>query len=97
MIFGNLLENAVEACGRMETGDKFIHLESQLKNGLLVVAMENSYNGKFQKEGARFLSSKRREYGIGLASVQSVAREHGGEAQFDGNGKVFSSRLYLRL
>ena len=81
----------------MNGADKFIRLRSQTRNGLLVVTMENSYNGKIEKVGNRFLSSKRREYGIGLASVQSVAREHGGEAEFGGDGKTFTSRLYMKL
>ena len=97
VVFGNLLENAVEACGRMESGDRYITLHSRMQNGLLIITMDNSFNGQVRRDGQRFYSSKRSDYGIGLASVRSVALEAGGEAQFEAEGPVFHSSLYLRV
>lgn len=97
VVFGNLLENAVEACCRMPEGRKYIELNSQMHNGLLIVTMDNSFNGQVRRDGQKFYSSKRDAYGIGLASIRSVALEAQGEAQFEGEGNVFHSSLYLRV
>ncbi|MEG1958220.1 MAG: ATP-binding protein, partial [Lachnospiraceae bacterium] len=68
IIFGNLLENGMEACNRMTEGDKLIRLRSRLQYETLTVTMDNSFNGAVSKSGEKFLSSKRNEVGTGLAS-----------------------------
>ena len=96
-VFGNLLENAVEACMRMETGEKFIKLNSHVHYDILTVTMDNSFNGKISVKDHRFLSSKRESYGIGTSSVISIAHKAGGNAQFEAKGNVFLSSVYLKL
>ncbi|MEG2200545.1 MAG: GHKL domain-containing protein, partial [Anaerovorax sp.] len=59
IIFGNLLENGMEACNRMTEGDKFIRLRSRLQYETLTATMDNSFNGAVSKSGEKFLSSKR--------------------------------------
>ncbi|WP_409969308.1 GHKL domain-containing protein [Bengtsoniella intestinalis] len=97
VIFGNILENAVEACGRMSDGGKFITLNSHLHNGMLVITQKNSFQGAIHKQDDNFYSSKREEFGIGLSSVQSVAQKHGGDATFEVEGRVFHSSIYVQI
>ena len=97
VIFGNLLENAVEACGRMTEGKKFIHLNSRLDRGILTVTMDNSFSGAVHREKGRFRSSKREDFGVGLASIEAVARRHEGDARFETEGTVFHSLVYGKL
>ena len=98
VIFGNLLENAAEACGRMDGDEtKFVRINSSLQYDLLTITMDNSFNGKLAQEGWRFRSSKRNDFGVGLASIGSVAQKYGGDAEFRGEGKTFLSSLYLQL
>lgn len=97
IIFGNLLENAIEACNRMEPeSKKFIRLKSVVHMDMLVVTMENSYNGQVRKWGNQFISSKREEIGIGLSSIESIVRAADGEARFDPDKNVFRSLVYLK-
>ncbi|MEG1447678.1 MAG: GHKL domain-containing protein, partial [Ruthenibacterium sp.] len=58
IIFGNLLENGIEACNRMTAGTKFIRLRSRLQYGTLTVTMDNSFHGIITKSSGKFLSSK---------------------------------------
>lgn len=97
VIFGNLLENALEACGRMTEGHKFIRLNSSMQYDVLTVNMDNSFDGKLREENGRFRSGKREDFGIGLSSVRSVAKKGGGDAQFKADGLVFLSSVYLRV
>ena len=74
VVFANLLENGVEACGRMAGGEKFIRLNSSLEYGVLTVTMDNSFDGQARQEDGKFLSSKRRGApGVGLSSIRAVA------------------------
>lgn len=97
VIFGNLMENALEACGRMTEGKKFIHLGSRVDMGLLTIIMDNSFHGQFKQEHGKYLSSKRDDFGVGLSSIQAVARKRGGDARFDTDGNVFHSSVYMQI
>ena len=97
VIFANLLENAVEACNRMTQGQRFINIRSNLHNNMLVIVMENSYDGKCTTIDGRFRSSKRNNYGIGLSSIQSIAEEAHGNSKFTAEQNKFISSLYLQI
>ncbi|MFI3236909.1 MAG: GHKL domain-containing protein [Lachnospiraceae bacterium] len=97
VIFANLLENAVEACQFMETGDKFITISSRMRYNTLLISMENSFDGHYQVIHGKARSRKRDEYGIGLSSINSVATKHGGDSTFKANGNIFYSSVYMVL
>ena len=97
VVFANLMENAIEACARMESGEKTILLSSQMKNKMLVVTMENSFNGEVKRVGGRFRSSKRDAYGIGLSSLQAIAEAAHGGTEFRSEGNVFYSNVFLLI
>ena len=97
VIFGNLLENGIEACNRMTEGKKFIRLHSRLQYETLTITMDNSFDGAVNKQGERFVSSKRNELGTGLASVSAMAKKRGGGTSFEADGLVFLSSVYVRI
>ena len=96
-IFGNLLENALEACARMTEGRRFLRLISSVHLDTLTVTMDNSFDGHADFDGERFRSSKRDDFGVGLGSIRAVARKRGGDARFEPDGRVFRSSVYLRV
>lgn len=60
VIFGNLLENALEACGHMTEGRKFLRLSSDVHLGTLTitaVSCKHGGNARFGPDGRVFLSS----------------------------------------
>ncbi len=105
-VFGNLLENAHEACMRMGLdGARYIHLRSRIHLGTLTIAMDNSFDGNAVRSGDIFRSSKDASlggrfpspHGIGISSIQATARMHGGDALFEAEDKVFHSSVYMAL
>ncbi|WP_313530539.1 GHKL domain-containing protein [Anaerotignum sp.] len=96
VIFGNLLENAIEACSRVAEGQKYIDLRSCLQYELLTITMDNSFDGNLVVVDGKIRSSKRKDFGIGLSSIQSVAQKHHGDAEFKNNEAVFLSSVYLK-
>ncbi|NYB73647.1 GHKL domain-containing protein [Sedimentibacter hydroxybenzoicus DSM 7310] len=97
IIVGNVLENAIEACRRMKGNNKFIRLQSRMEYETLVMTVENSFEGTIHKKDGIILSSKRDGEGIGLSSVETVAKRYGGSVRFEARDGVFSSLIYLQL
>lgn len=97
VVVGNLLENAIEACGRMDSGRRFIRISSGLELGVLTLAVDNSFTGGIRRQDDAFLSSKRLGGGLGISSVTAVARRHGGNARFEAKDGVFQASEYLRV
>ena len=97
VIFGNLMENALEACGRMTEGRRFLRLSSDAHLGTLTITMDNSFDGQVKQENGRYRSSKRDDFGVGLSFILAVARRHGGDARFEPDGQVFRSSVYVRI
>ncbi len=97
VVVGNLLENAVEACARIKTGDRFIRLQSRLEHGVLTILVDNSTDGRTREINGSFPSSKRHGEGMGLSSVKAVAKKYGGAARFEVKDDVFEASVYVRL
>jgi len=96
IIFGNCIENAIEACRRIESG-KFIKINSRLKEDMLAITIDNSFDGVVKKAGDAFLSMKHDGEGIGVSSVKGVARKYGEIAQFEVKGNIFQASIMLRV
>lgn len=96
IIFGNLLENAIEACEKVED-KKFVNLKSILRYDMLIITMDNSFDGEMMMKNGKFYSSKRDDFGIGLSSITDIAKKCGGDAVFERNGYVFKSNIYFRV
>lgn len=97
VIFGNLFENAIDACGRMKEGQMFIRLKSRLQYKALTITMDNSFDGRIKEQDGRLISRKRDDFGIGTGSIAAIAAQHGGSAKFEADGKVFLSSVYVNL
>ncbi len=103
VLFGNLLENAVEGCLRCPPGNRFISLTVQYPEPSLVIVMKNSYNSeeptpkptpKPNQEPVRntpIPSSKGPHGGIGLQSIRNICEKYHGTAEFEGKDAVFHS------
>ena len=78
IIIGNLLDNAMEACFRLENGNRFVHIYIHTKGAQLYMSFTNSAGKKQKKVGNLFLSSKGSEHGFGLTRVDSLVAKNGG-------------------
>lgn len=81
ILFGNTIENAIEACERIPAdsplyGNRFIRIKSRAEGDRLVMRIENSFIPAAGDSG--FASSKGPGGGIGLESVRRVVLMHQG-------------------
>lgn len=84
IVFGNLFENAAESIRQQVGGRKFLNARCSLRDGKLVLIMDNSTGAKGKKEA-----------GIGLSSVAAVAEKYGGGVRFELDGNVYRSSVML--
>lgn len=79
-VLGNLLENALEGCGRSGADQPEMHIATKWTGKTFFLLVENSYDGKYSRRGDVFLSGKRdhQSPGIGLESVREKILRRGG-------------------
>jgi len=82
---------------KIDKEKRFIRISSDIRYDMLIVTMDNSYDGNFLSVNGRFRSTKREGFGIGLSSVQSVARKYCGDAKFEDKDGYFQSSVYMRI
>lgn len=82
VILNNALENAMEACGRVE-GERQIRLRSYVRGSLFFIEVENDFSGDIVmgKESGLPVSSKEngKLHGIGISNIQRCARKYMGD------------------
>ena len=106
IILNNLLDNAIEACEKLETGKGFIHLSLKQKKQFLLLEVENSFNGAVpvQSGGGLALPTTKQsilpgiiaEHGIGLENVRDVAEKYFGGVNIKVKGDVFHVTVMLQ-
>lgn len=95
VIFGNLLENAIEACERLEGTRRCLYLRSSLEKGRLSIVVDNSYAGNVRYSQGYFCSSKRNGVGIGIESVKTIVKKYEGIASFEPGEKLFKVSIVI--
>lgn len=97
VVFGNLLENAVEACRRMADTNRVIEVSSHQVGNQLFITVDNSYAGEIKIKKGVYLSQKRTEEpGIGILSVTAVAKKYMGQASFEADDQRFRVSIMMR-
>lgn len=94
VLYGNLLDNAIEACCFVKQEGRFIEFDTKYQEGNLFVLINNSKTGKENKEMATTKKDKRK-HGRGVRAVQRVAEKYGGNLILKDQGDVFEAKLLL--
>ena len=97
ILFGNCIENAVEACGYVkDMTQRFINVDGKIQNGTLVIVMDNAFDGFINKVNNR-LKSRKKFGGIGLKTVQAVVGKYQGSIDMEYPENVFTIFLKIPL
>lgn len=98
VLFGNLLENAVEACARLRSGKGRINVRGQTTQNTLTFAIDNTYEVIPEKDKkGRFRSMKHSGVGIGTESVKNIVNRYNGVIEFETRGDFFCVSVMLYL
>lgn len=105
IILNNLLDNAIEACEKLEPGKGFINLSLKRKKQFLILYVENSFDGTVPVSKGSLLPSTTKqsilpgiitEHGIGLENVRDIAERYFGGVNIKVKGDVFHVTVMLQ-
>ena len=92
IILGNLLENAFDACMKVQPKGRYIRLDMNYEKNMLKISIKNSciFENRRDRHG-RFYSTKHdaEHHGIGLASINQAVSGYDGEVIIDDKGNQF--------
>ena len=95
-LLGNLLDNAVEACKRLDDNiDKWITIKIESQKHLLFLVIENAVCELPIKKNGRPVSIKqdKMRHGYGLKSVERIVNKHEGMITYQSQDKAFQVKL----
>lgn len=96
IVFGNLLENALEVCARTRDDKTYIQLKIIKDKNNLILLCSNSCDEQPAKSGEHIKACKN-EMGVGIASVQDIVRKYNGYMKIENVGNVYKVYAYLQI
>lgn len=98
LVLSNLLENAMEASLKTAPQRRSIQVTACLHHtSLLLIQVENAYDGNITEKNHIFQSSKRKGNGIGIQSVRHICEKNGGDSNFTYESGIFTAQIMLRI
>ena len=79
-LFGNVLDNALEACERIQDKKRWIKIKIKKKNHLLYIETSNAIKEMPVQNQKEFVSVKEDEilHGYGMKNIQDIVRKYDG-------------------
>ena len=98
VLFGNILDNALEACGRMRCGEScFINIQARTVKKCFLIEIKNSVD-MAEKNMVGFTNKENPgEHGIGLLNVSDVVREYNGVLNVESEEGTFITSVLIPL
>ena len=94
IIFGNLLDNAIEAAGTA-SGERFIRIYVGMKGKMLYFSMLNTAGEKQKKQGSLFATGKPGAHGFGLKRAEALLQRHGGWVKYNSEDGAFTTEFLV--
>lgn len=96
-LFSNALENAMDAVGKLpQAEERYINLSVSRTNDMVVIHIENPYDGNLISENGLPKSNRDPRYhGFGMASMERIAEQYGGSISVSTIGNRFCLDIIL--
>lgn len=100
VVFGNALQNAMEASEKLDNENKpFVECTALYEDKTIVVSISNRFDGKtLVKKERGYASSKMEEgHGLGLGSIRTIIEKYSGWMGIEMKDDIFTLKFVLRL
>lgn len=98
-LFGNILDNAIEAVENLEEGKRFINLSVKSINGFITVSEGNCLSSPLVFDEGLPLTTKENTdlHGYGMKSIRLICKRYNGELNISQNDGMFDlSMVFMR-
>lgn len=84
-LFGNLLDNALEACEQIKGKERWIRIKIKKKNQLIYIEIANAIAKKPDQNGSGFISTKKENglHGYGMRNIRDIVEKYEGIFQYE--------------
>lgn len=97
VILGNLLDNAIEACMKVEEKERFIRIYISILKQQLYISITNSALQDLNFNERSYISEKRGNHGHGMKRVKLTVDKYNGYLNLQNEPGVFVSEVMLPL
>lgn len=96
IVLGNALDNAIEACEKIDTYDeKIVYLYVALKGDTLVISIKNPVINNININNLESNKDDKMLHGFGVISMKQIATKYNGEVLFKCENNVFNTTIVL--
>lgn len=90
-LFGNLIDNSIEAVNQLDDNGKIISLKIKQVGNIVSISIKNGYKGKIQMENNLPLSKKEDNihHGFGMKSIKMVCEKYNGNLRLNIENNIF--------
>lgn len=94
-LFGNAIDNAIEAVSELEEDYRVISLTTKLNGNIFSVTLRNYYAGELKFNGTLPQTTKNDKayHGFGLKSIKQITERYGGDVYVNAEDGVFNLNL----
>ena len=94
-LFGNILDNAIEANRKLNNEARVIHLSIKKVHNFIVIQEYNGYDGNIVTENGIIKSTKNDKtwHGYGLKSIQYIVEKYHGELKIETKNQTFNLNI----
>ena len=98
VLFGNILDNALNACGRMQRGECcFINIQARTVKKCFLLEVKNSMDGTEKYVDGLTNKENSLEHGIGLLNVGDVVNKYNGVVNKEAEKGIFVISILIPL
>lgn len=85
VILGNLLDNAIEACKKLDEHERKIILKINENKSKLTIYIQNNFNRNLKISDEKFITTKNAEseHGYGITNIKKAVKKNKGIYEFD--------------
>lgn len=95
IVFGNLTENAVQACKSLDSGERIVDIRAITKGNQLVIIIKNTFDNQIVQRSGKYLSTKHEGQGRGISSVRRVVDKYHGLLKITHDESFFTVSLFM--
>ncbi len=97
VILGNLLDNAIESCMKIEENKRFIRIYIAVMKKQLYMSIQNSAKEELDFNERNYISTKRGEHGLGMKRVKILVDKYNGYLNLQNEPGIFASELTIPI
>ena len=97
IVLGNLIDNAIEACEKIEAQRKFLRIYLCIMKQQVYISVSNATNEKVRKSEKEFITKKKGNHGHGLKRINLIVEKYHGFINRQNEPGVFATEIMLPI